>query len=68
MHAYYRISNESAVQYVGLLRAHYTLMQLYVLESIAYTVQHVAYVGSEACTVYVWLICAQSPAQLSLIL
>jgi len=30
-----------------------TLMWLYVLECIAYTVQHVAYIGSEACTVYV---------------
>ena len=37
-----------------------TLMWLYVLESIAYTVQHVAYIGNEACAVYAWPICALS--------
>jgi len=37
-----------------------TLMCLCVLESIAYTVQHVAYIGSEACAVYAWPIYALS--------
>jgi len=63
MHAYYNVSNGSAVQYIVELlvcSVYTTLMWLYVLECIAYTVQHVAYIDNEACAVYAWTICALS--------
>ena len=65
MHAHYHVSNGSAVQYIVELlicSIYTTLMWLYVhvLECIAYTVQHVAYIDNEACAVYAWPICALS--------
>ena len=63
MHAHYHVSNGSAVQYIVELlicSIYTTLMWLYVLESIAYTVQHVAYIDNAACAVYAWPICALS--------